>query len=198
MRLDGNSENRLPVGLVAVVIFIVLLALVQLLNRQYATPTAGLQQQFAASPPAPNAGQIELPAIPTNLAGLARTTAARIMGGLASRPLDSTGRNAAMQVDITNIQPVDGGLHLTGSVTNISAAPLEVTLDSFKFTDAGGTVYASSGSPPTTLQARQTAPLDITLPVKDPSLLKLQVAQSGQEPIDMVLLNAGATPTAVP
>ncbi len=195
MRAYGDSPNHWPSWLVAILIFVVLVALLRFASGGNATQAGGLQQQFAASPPAPDAGRIELPPVPTNLASLARTTTARILGGLTSAPLNKIGRNETLEVEITSIDPVDGGLKLAGRVTNISAAPVNVSLDSFRFTDAGGTVYASSGSPATALQPQQTAPLDLSLPIPATSQLTLDVTQPGQPPIQLILLNTPPTPT---
>ncbi len=196
MRLSGGSQNRGPTWLMAVLVFVVLVAIVQLAGRQSTGESSRLQQHFGASPPASGAGWIELPPVPTNLVGLARTTAARVLRGLASAPLNTAGQNEVLQVQITKLDPVDGGLRLAGSVTNISGAPVDVSLDNFKFRDGSGTVYASSGSPATTLQAGQTVPLDISLPIPATTQLTLDVEQPGQPPIRIILLNA--PPTGVP
>jgi hypothetical protein len=195
MRAYGDSPNHWPSWLVAILIFVVLVAVLRFASGGNPTQTGGLQQQFAANPPAPDAGQIELPPVPTNLAALARTTTARILGGLTSAPLNKLGRNEVLEVEISSIDPVDGGLKLTGRVTNISTAPVSVSLDSFRFTDAGGTIYASSGSPATSLQPQQTAPLDLSLPIPATSQLTLDVTLSGQQPIQLILLNTSPTPT---
>ena len=76
-----------------------------------------------------------------------------------------------------------------------ACAPVAISLDSFKFIDASGVSYASSGSPSTTLEPRQQAPLDITLPIKNPTLLRLEVAPSGQAMFELLLINTAPTPT---
>ena len=193
MRAYGSSERGWPPLVTALVIFVVLIVVVQIASRGSNQPGA-LQQQFAASPPAPNAGQIVLPPVPTNLVALARTTTARMLGGLSSAPLNRVGQNEVMQVEISSIEPGAEGLKLAGSVSNISGAPLPVSLDSFKFTDATGTVYASTGSPATELQPQQTVPLDITLPIPSSANLVLDVEQPGQSVIHLVLLQPAPTP----
>jgi hypothetical protein len=195
MRAYGDSPNHWPSWLIATLIFVVLVVMLRLASGGNATQTAGLQQQFAANPPAPDAGKIELPPVPTNLAGLARTTTARILGGLTSQPLNKLARNEVLEVEISSMDPVEGGLKLVGRVTNISAAPVSVSLDNFRFTDASGTVYASSGSPATLLQPQQTAPLDLSLPIPATSQLTLDVTQPNQQPIQLILLNTPPTPT---
>lgn len=194
MRAYGSSDGRWPPLVTALVIFVVLIGIVQIASRAGNQPDA-LQHQFAASPPAPNAGQIVLPPVPTNLVALARTTTARVLGGLASAPINRVGRNQVMQVEISRIEPVADGLKLAGNVTNIGTAPLPVSLDSFKFTDATGTVYASTGSPATQLEPQQSVPLDITLPIVNATSLTLAVEQPGQPVINLVLLQAAPTPT---
>lgn len=192
MRVHGNN-NPGPPWLTALLIFIVLIFVVQVLGR---TNSPRLQQQFAEQPSDPNAGQLPLPAVPTGLADLARTTTARLLGGQPSAPLTREGRNDQIGVRIDTLEQQTEGLHLTGSITNLSAGPIEVSLDSFKFIDGSGTVYASSGSPSTTLPPQQQAPIDITLPLQNPSQLKLDVEQSGQPTIELLLI--GTPPTPIP
>lgn len=191
MRLTGDDHKRRPSWVTAVLIFAVLIALIQIIGRQ--NPPR-LQQEFTTAPPGADAGQIPIPAVPTGIADLARTTTARIMGGKSSAPINQAGRNDTLNVRINSIEKRGENLRLAGSVTNIGAAPVQVSLDAFKFVDGAGTVYASSGSPSTTLQAGQQAPLDITLPIPNPTQLKLVIDKPGQPKIEIVLLNTAPTP----
>jgi hypothetical protein len=171
--------------------FIVIIAAIQFVGR---TSSPRLQQEFAEQPPDPDAGQITLPAVPTGLADLARTTTARLLGGQASAPVTREGRNGAVSVRIDTLEQREEGLHLAGSVTNIATTPVEVSLDSFKFIDNSGTIYSSSGSPATTLQPQQQAPIDITLPIQNPSQLNLNVEQPDQPRIELLLIATPPTP----
>lgn len=187
MRAYGNQGPRTSPILIAIVIFVVLLVIMRVMGGQQADV---LRQTFAAAPPAANAGEITLPPVPTGIANLARTATARILGGQATAPLSQRGENGALRVAIETIQPEANELRVLGSVTNISSAPVDVSLDAFKFIDETSTVYAITGSPAATIQPGQTAPLDIKLPINNPRQLKLSVEQPGQPPIEIVLLNA--------
>lgn len=191
MRAFGDTSKHWPPWLIATLIFVLLIAVVQLAGR---TQPQRLQQTFAAAPPEANAGQIALPPVPTNLVGLARTAAARIGAGQSSQPLTRSGQSETLRVQIDSITPDGENLRLTGNVANIGSAPVAVSLDSFKFIDGSGTSYASSGSPATTLEPRQQAPLDLRLPIKDPTQLRLDVEQPGQTKIELVLINSEASP----
>lgn len=192
MRAFGDAPKRWPPWVTATLIFVVLIAIVQIVGR---TQPQQLQQTFAAAPPDANAGEIPLPPVPTDLVGLARTAAARISAGQAGTPLTQVGRNETLEVRIDSIQPEGENLRLAGSVTNIGSAPVSISLDSFKFVDGSGTSYASSGSPASTLEPRQQAPLDITLPINNPQQLTLQVEPPGQGSFELVLINNVDAPT---
>lgn len=195
MRVQGNQENHLGNWIIALLIFLGIVVVMQMIERRSPAQEQLLQQQFAASPPAADAGQIQLPPIPTNMIALARTTTARLLNGQAGAPLNSVAQNETLRVEIANIQGEGGNLRLSGTITNIGRAPTTVSLDAFKFTDASGTVYASSGGPTTTLEPGQNAPLDLTLPIADRTALKLEVEQPDQSKIELQLVNTPPTPT---
>jgi hypothetical protein len=195
MRVYGSPHSRWANWLTAIVVFIVLVALIQVVERRGPDQERMLQQRFAASPPPADAGSIPLPPIPTDMVGLARTTTARLLGGQSGAPLNTVAQNETLRVQITSIKTEGEAVRLSGSVTNIGSAPASVSLDGFKFIDASGTVYASSGGPSTTLEPGQAAPIDITLPIANPVMLKLEVEQPNQGKIELQLLNTPPTPT---
>jgi hypothetical protein len=195
MRAYGNPQNRWANWLTALFIFLGIVAVIQVIERRGPSQEQLLQQQFAASPPPADAGKIELPPIPTDMIALARTTTARLFSGQAGAPLNTAAENETLRVEISSIKSEGENLRLSGTITNISAASTTVSLDAFKFTDAAGTVYASSGGPTTTLEPGQQAPLDLTLPIANPSALRLQVEQPNQQTIELQLVNTPPTPT---
>ncbi|HEX6289222.1 MAG TPA: hypothetical protein VFZ66_08530 [Herpetosiphonaceae bacterium] len=195
MRVYGNPQNRWANWLTAILIFVFLVALIQIIERRGPAQERLLQQQFAASPPPADAGTIPLPPIPTDMVALARTTTARLLGGQAGAPLNSVAQNETLRVRVDSVKAEGETLRMTGTATNIGTAPAQVSLDAFKFIDASGTVYASSGGPSTTLEPGQQAPLDITLPIANPTVLKLEVEQPDQGKIELQLLNTPPTPT---
>jgi hypothetical protein len=192
MRTFGEQRGG-PSWITALVIFLILIALMQLVGRG-GPQSRALGEQFAASPPAADAGQIPLPPIPTDLVGLARTTTARLLGGQPGQPLNNVDQNESLRVEIDALEPQDGQLRVRGHVTNIGAEPLDLSLDVFKFVDETNTTYASSGSPSTTLPPSQRVPLDITLPLANPRLLQLRVTQPGLTPLELTLINTAPPP----
>lgn len=191
MRTFGDQRG--PSWITAVLIFMILIALVQLFGRS-GPQSRALGEHFAASPPAADAGQIPLPPIPTDLIGLARTTTARLLGGQPGQPLTTVDQNESLRVEIESLAPQEGQLRVRGYVTNIGAEPLDLSLDVFKFVDETGTTYASTGSPSTTLPPHQRVPLDIMLPLANPRLLQLRVTQPGLTPLELTLINTAPTP----
>ncbi|HEY0601934.1 MAG TPA: hypothetical protein VGD58_03440 [Herpetosiphonaceae bacterium] len=195
MRVQGNQQTHVGSWITALLIFLAIIVVIQFVERRSPAQEQLLQQQFAASPPAADAGQIEIPPIPTNMIALARTTTARLFSGQAGAPLNTVAENETLRVEIASIKSEGENLKLSGTITNIGGAPVTVSLDAFKFIDASGTVYASSGGPTTTLEPGQNAPLDITLPLANPTVLKLEVEQPNQSPIELQLVNTPPTPT---
>lgn len=194
MRVQGNQQNHLGSWITALLIFLAIIVVIQLVERRSPAQDQLLQQQFAASPPPADAGRIEIPPLPTDMVALARTTTARLFSGQAGAPLNTVTENEALRVEIASIKSEGETLKLGGTITNIGRAPATVSLDAFKFIDASGTVYASSGGPTTTLEPGQSAPLDITLPIANPTLLTLKVEQPDQSPIELQLVNTPPTP----
>lgn len=178
-----RSSGAGPSWVLALVIFVALLLLLRIVGGQQ---PGRLVEQFA---PAPGGGGIRLPPVPTEVVAFARTATARILGGLATRPLAQEAENGSLRVRIDNLQPVDDGLRINGTVTNIGSTPLDVSLDAFRFTDGAGTGYAAPAGTSASIAPGQSTPLEITLPVQNPAQLKLDVALPNQPPLELVLLN---------
>lgn len=190
--LIGHHRNRRPSWITAIITFVVLVAIVQIVGRQQPET---LQQRFAAVTPEPGDGSFALPALPPNLAALAQTATSLVRGGQRTGPLEPLGRNDAIEVRIDQLVPADSGLQVIGSVTNISSTAVPISLDMFRFTDATGTVYSSSGSPSITVQPNGQAPLDLTLPIQNPTALHLTVSQPDHSQIDLILLQPAPSPS---
>jgi hypothetical protein len=176
------------------VIFIGLLIALQLFRG--GMPSARpLEQQFAASPPAPGAGRLVLPPLPSSVADLARTAAARIGAGSRAAALTPVAESSRLRVEISGINAANGGLHITGYAFNTGAEPLVLSLADFRFTDGSGMVYAAENDAGSTLQPGQRVPLDLQLPIADSRQLILDVELTGEPPLRMVLLqDPNATP----
>ena len=173
-----------PSWVLALLIFVALVLLLRIAGGQQ---PGRLVEHFTPAPG--GGGGIQLPPVPTEVIAFARTATARILGGLATRPLAQEADNGALRVRIDTLQPVDNGLRISGSVANIGSAPLDVSLDAFRFTDAAGTVYAAPPGTQASIEPGQDAPLEITLPVQNPAQLKLDIALPNQPPLELVLLN---------
>jgi len=179
-----RSAGGGPSWALAIVIFVVLIVVVRIVGGQQ---PGRLQEHFTPAPG--SGGGVQLPPVPTEVVAFARTATARIFGGLATRPLAQEADNGSLRVRIDELRPVDAGLRITGTVANIGAAPLDVSLEAFRFTDANGTVYAAPAGTAASIAPGQDAPLEITLPVQNPAQLKLDVALPSLPPLELVLLN---------
>jgi hypothetical protein len=122
------------------------------------------------------------------VAGLARTAIARLGAGNRAAALTPVATSSRLRVEITGIKAADGGLHITGYAFNTSAEPLVLSLGAFKFTDGSGMVYAAENDAGTSLQPGQRVPLDLLLPIADPSRLVLDLELADEPPLRMVLL----------
>jgi hypothetical protein len=174
-----------------VVIFAGLLVALQLFRGRMPA-NRPLDQQFAARPPEPGAGQLALPPLPSSVADLARTARARIGAGGRGAALTPVAESSRLRVEIAGIKAVQGGLQITGRAINRSAEPLVLSLSAFRFTDGSGMVYASENDANTSLEPGQGVPLDLLLPITDPRQLILDVELAGETPLRMVLLQEPA------
>jgi hypothetical protein len=188
MRVYGKPSQG-PSWATALLIFVALLVALQF----FRTPTnQGLEEQFAARPPAPGAGQLALPPLPSAVADLARTAIERLRGGERGPVLTPVASSASLRVEIDAIEPVSGGYRVTGAATNTGTRSMALSLSAFRFTDAAGTLYVAEGAPETRLRVGQSVPLDMTLPIADPGQLILEVEVDGEEPLRMILLQSPA------
>jgi hypothetical protein len=188
-----GKRSQGPSWMTAVVIFVLLLITLQVFRGRTST-NRPLEQQFAASPPEPGTGRLVLPPLPSSVAGLARTAAARISAGSRASPLTPVAESSRLRVEITGLETATGGLHITGFAANIGAEPFVLSLGAFRFTDGSGMVYATENDAGTSLEPGTRVPLDLMLPIADPRELILDVELAGDAPLRMVLLQEPATP----
>ena len=193
MRGFGHNRSQGPSWVVAIVIFLLLVLLLQL-GRGGMGAGRPLQQQFAASPPRAGTGRLVLPPLPSSVAGLARTAAARISSGGRAVALTPVAESSRLRVEITGIRAAEGGLRITGYATNTSAEALTLSLGAFRFTDGSGMVYASETDTATSLQSGQRVPRDLLLPIAEPRQLILDLELAGEAPLRMVLLQEPSDP----
>jgi len=156
------------------------LGLIVLISMRACSPDSEqtLRSRFAATSATQEAQQIAgTPAIslPEPIQSLGQTTVARFQGGQAVVPSSPTVADTTLKVDIQSIQQIDGGLQIKGLVTNVGKTSLRVPLSAFRFTDQNGTVYASQGDAAATLPPGDKTPLDLTLPIENPTSLQMVV-----------------------
>ncbi len=183
MRLHGKRGGG-PGLMLGIVGFVVLVLAVQWSRGSNARP---LTEQFAAGP-APSGPALSVPALPTGIAGLARSAVARLAGGNTAPALTPLAQAGSLQVVITELAPGAQGLHIAGEAINTGTAPLLVSLKDFRFTDDTGTTYAAEQGAATTLAPGQRTPLDLSLPLTNPKQLTLEVTLANQPKLAMVLL----------
>ena len=189
MRAYGHNGSQGPSWLIAIAVFIIAIVMVQVM-RDRSGGASALQQQFAAQPPSDGIPNIDLPPLPDDIAGIARTAVARLRTGAPAPALTPVAQNQRLRIEISGMEQVAEGLKISGSIVNTGTEPLPVSLNAFQFVDSSGTTYTTQGDAATTLAAGQRAPLDLVLPIENPQQLTLRVQLDGDAPIEMVLLQS--------
>ncbi len=150
MRVYGHNQSQGPSWLIAIVVFVLLIGAVQVF-RDRTGGSSALQQRFAAQPASEGVPRIDLPPLPEDIAGIARTALARLQSGAPAPALTPVAQNQRLRVEITGIQQVEAGLKISGTISNTGSQPLPVSLNAFQFTDGTGTIYTAQGDAATTL-----------------------------------------------
>src|SRR6266545_4685507 len=150
----------------------ILLALVLILisTRGGGVNSAVLMRRFAPDPNAPKAQPFQLPqvSLPHLPEGMQRTL-------------------TGLRVEVREVRRVSDQVKVSGAVTNISSAPLEIGVRAFAFRDSAGVTYAASGAG-TTLQPGQSTALDLAVPLPAGRGLTLLVALPPDPPLEQVLV----------
>lgn len=128
-------------------------------------------------------------------------TAAPTTSPLAS-PL--TLQSPRLQVIIDHVDPIAGGVKISGSVTNTSAEDVTVPIGAFELYDNAGVSFIAGGGAAATLKPGESTPLELTSPVfEGRALNRLVLRLLPDGPVELELpatspLPGEVQPTAAP
>lgn len=186
-------RSRLLTGLVLIAVVALLLTLA--LRQQ---PLVVIQQLSIGGGVADTAASAAsaIPVTPT-----VAPTAAPTAPPLAS-PL--TLQSPRVQVIIDHVDPIAGGVKISGSVTNTSAEDVTVPIGAFELYDNTGVSFIAGGGAAATLKPGESTPLELTSPVfEGRALTRLVLHLLPDAPVELVLpptapLPGEVQPTAPP
>ena len=114
------------------------------------------------TPPQP----FDLASLPVELQQVARDLLNTLGAGSAGRPLEPVAETARLRIAIDQLQPVEGGFMVVGTITNRSRSELLVPISAFELRDSSGVSYLAGGGASTRLGPGASTPLElsITLP----------------------------------
>jgi hypothetical protein len=151
-----------------------------------------LERRFAPDPNAPKPAPFQLPqvSLPSLPAGMQQTLIDlrdRFALGQAIPALTPVASGPRVRIEVGEIKRNGEQVKISGTVTNISNAPLEIGLSAFSFRDSVGVSYAASGAS-TTLRPGQSTALDLALPLPQSRGLTLVITLPPDPPIEQVLM----------
>ncbi|MFL5804987.1 MAG: hypothetical protein ACJ8CR_25000 [Roseiflexaceae bacterium] len=151
-----------------------------------------LVRRFAPDPNAPPPAPFQLPqvSLPSLPEGMQRTLTGlrdRLAGGQTVPALTPVASGPRVRIEVREIKRSGEQVKVSGTVGNISNAPLEIGLSAFSFRDSAGVTYAASGAS-TTLRPGQSTALDLALPLPEGRGLTLVVTLPPDPPIEQVLV----------
>jgi hypothetical protein len=151
-----------------------------------------LRQRFVTRPADPNAPTavpvVDFSQLSAEAQALVQAARERLRQGGSALALTPVAIGQRLRVEVAGVQPSGGGVRVTGTVTNISAAPLDVPVRAFQLRDSTGAVYASNAAGVVTLAPGASTPLDLTVPLPAGRGLHLVVVLPPDPPLDQVLL----------
>jgi hypothetical protein len=172
----------------------ILLALVLILisTRGGGVNSTVLIRRFAPDPNAPTSAPLQLPKIDLSRLpeGVRQTVASlrdRFAGGEAVPALTPIANGPRLRVEVREVKRSGEQVRVSGAVSNISGAALELPIDAFVFRDSAGVTYAASGRG-TTLQPGQSTTLDLTVPLPEGRGLTLVVTLPPDPPTEQILV----------
>jgi hypothetical protein len=168
------------------------LALILISTRGGGVNSAVLIRRFAPDPNAPTSAPLQLPKIDlSNLPeGVRRSVASlrdRFAGGEAVPALTPIASGPRLRVEVREVERSGEQVRVSGTVSNVSGAALDLPIDAFVFRDSAGVSYAASGRG-TTLQPGQSTTLDLTVPLPEGRGLTLVVALPPDPPMEQILV----------
>jgi hypothetical protein len=175
----------------------VLLALILILisTRGGGVNSTALTRHFAPRPLDPRAPtaqpfqlpQVHLPNLPESVQRPLIALRDRFARGQAVPALTPVASGPRLRVEVREVNRTGDSAQVSGAVTNISDAPLEIGVGAFTFRDSAGTTYAASGGG-TTLPPGQSTTLDLSVPLPAGRGLTLIVTLPPDPPLEQVLV----------
>lgn len=166
----NDRSNGVPIwiwGAIAGILLILISSRGNLL--QPANPS--LSEYFAAQPtpvgydPSFELPQLDFASLPAELQAAARDLLGSLASGGTGRPVEPAVESARVRVEVRELKPVEGGLQVLGSVTNIGGAELQVPISAFELRDSAGASYVAGGGASATLRPGDSTPLELTVPL---------------------------------
>jgi hypothetical protein len=189
--IDRNN-SPIPFWLAGVLVALLLIAVSA--GGRLSPQNEALRDQFRArptDPAAPTAAPLPgLSQLPAEVRALAERLRARLEGGAAVPALTPVAAGGRVRVQISGVSQTADGVRVSGTVTNISGATLDLPVRAFELHDSAGGVYASGASGSIPLAPSATTPLDVTVPLPAGRGLVLRVLLPPDPPLEQVLLVA--------
>jgi len=147
---------------------------------------------------APQPGSVERPftppqlfdlaSLPTELQQTARELLVLISNGSAGRPLEPVAETARLRIAIDQLQPVEGGFMVVGTITNRSSGELLVPISAFELRDSSGVSYLAGGGASTRLGPDASTPLELSITLPAGRGLMLITTLPPDPPVEQRLL----------
>jgi len=186
-----DNENRLPIWLGGILLALILI----FIGTRGGFNNPALSQHFAPQPTDPNAPtqqpfqlpQVHLPSLPPEMQRSLTSLRDRFAGGQAVPALTPVATGPRVRVEVQTIKRSGDRVQVSGSVANISNAPLTLPTSAFAFRDSAGVTYTASGDN-TTLQPGQSEPLNLTVPLPPDRGLTLVFTLPPDPPQEQILI----------
>src|SRR5262245_1847753 len=184
-----DNRPNLPAWIGGILLALVLIVIS---TRGGGVNSAVLIRRFAPDPNAPTSAPLQLPKIDLGRLpeGVRQTISAlrdRFAGGEAVPALTPVASGPRLRVEVAEVKRNGEQVRITGTVSNIGNAALELPIDAFVFRDSAGVTYAANGRG-TTLQPNQSTTLDLTVPLPEGRGLTLIVTVPPDPPTEHILL----------
>jgi len=185
--------RRLPIWIWGALCAIILIALST--RGRLDSSQEALRLIFAAQPPSVERPftpprPFDLASLPVELQQAARDLLALLDTGSAGRPLEPVAETARLRIEIDQLQPVEGGLMVVGTITNRSSSELLVPISAFELRDSSGVSYLAGGGASTRLGPGTSTPLELSITLPPGRGLLLITTLPPDPPVEQRLLVA--------